>query len=124
MLNPDLWETANGVLSILGLFIVLMVMFYLVRNIGKRYHEPIRFITLAFGFIILGHTIKDSAAYLSRCCGVATADWLIIIAIALIALGKLGCIKIWSDPKWGNWPWIIAVGLVAVFLAVNAALIS
>lgn len=119
-MNADLWETANGVLSILGLFIVLMVLIYLARNARRTYHEPIRFITIAFGLIILGHTVKDGAAYLARCCSVSAPDGLIIAALALVALGKFGCIKIWSEPKWGNWPWLIAAGLVAIFLVVNA----
>lgn len=118
-MNADLWETANGVLSILGLFIVMMVLIYLVRNAHRTYHEPIRFITISFGLIVLGHTLKDSAAYLARCCSVTAPDSFIILALTFVALGKLGCIKIWSEPKWGHWPWIIAVGLVAAFLVVN-----
>lgn len=122
MMNSDLWETANGVLSILGLFIVMMVLIYLVRNAQRTYDEPIRFITLSFALIVLGHTLKDGAAYLARCCSVTSPDGLIIAALTFVALGKLGCIKIWSEPKWGHWPWIIAVGLVGVFLVINGVL--
>jgi hypothetical protein len=116
MFNPSLWETANGVLSILGWFIVLIVLIYLLRNIRKTYDEPIRFITLAFGFVILGHTIKDSSAFLQRCCNYSTPDWLLILSVIIVGLGKLGCIKIWSDPKWGNWPWLVAGAAVIAFL--------
>lgn len=120
MLNSDLWEAANGVLAILGAFLVLVVVIYLARNIRRTYHDPIRFITLSIAMIVLGHTIKDSASYLSRCCDVTSPSGVIVTAIAFVALGKIGCIKVWSDPDWGNWPWIIAVALVAAFLAVSA----
>lgn len=120
MLNDGLWEMANGVISILGAFLVAMVIIYLARNIRKTYHEPIRLITLAFGSIILGHTIKDGAAYFSRCCGVGAPDGLIIAALVLVGVGKLGCIRIWSEPRWGHWPWVIAVALVATFLVMRA----
>lgn len=120
MIDTELWEAVNGALAILGTFIIVMVMIYLIRNWQRTYREPIRFITLAFAAIILGHTIKDSASYLVRCCGVITPDGVIIGALVIVALGKIGCIKIWSDPKWGHWPWITAVALVGVFLTIQA----
>jgi cellobiose-specific phosphotransferase system component IIC len=116
MPSTNVWETANGVLAILGLLITIMVSVYLARNFRRTYHEPVRLITLAFLAVIFGHTIKDSAAYLARCCDVMPSDAVIILAVTLVGLGKLGCILIWSDPRWGLWPWIIAVGAVGAFL--------
>jgi hypothetical protein len=120
-MNAELWEAGNGVLAILGFFVVTLVAAYLLRNIRRTYHEPVRLITLAFAAVILGHTIKDSAAYLARCCGYAIPDWWFVLALALIGLGKLGCIRIWSKPSWGYWPWIAALAAACGFLAFNAA---
>lgn len=120
MIDTELWEAVNGALAILGTFIIIMVMIYLVRNFKRTYHEPIRFITLAFAAIILGHTMKDSASYLVRCCGIITPDGVIVAALVLVALGKIGCIKIWSDPRWGHWPWVAAIAMVALFLGFQA----
>lgn len=119
MLNAQLWETVNGALAVLGVFIVGMVIVYLVRNIHRTYHEPVRFITLAFAAVILGHTIKDSAAYLARCCAIGAPDTLIITALVLVAIGKLGCIRIWSEPRWGHWPWVMALAALGVFLVAD-----
>lgn len=119
MLTSEVWETANGILAILGAFITFMVVAYLVRNWHRTYSEPVRLITLAFAAVIFGHAIKDGAAYFARCCGVTPYDSVILLSLGIIAIGKVGCIMIWSDPQWGRWPWIIVGGLVAAFLIVT-----
>lgn len=117
MLTSDAWEAANGILAILGAFIVAMVAAYLFRNRRRTYTEPVRLITLAFAAVIFGHSIKDAAAYLAQCCGFKPWPSIFLLSVIIIAAGKVGCILIWADPRWGRWPWLTAVGLVGAFLA-------
>lgn len=117
MLRTETWEAANGILAILGALISVMGALYLARNIHRTYRDPVRLVALSFLAVIFGHTIKDGAAYLAQCCGLTPPAWIFIVAIIIIATGKLGCMIIWADPRWGWWPWLIAVGAVATFLA-------
>lgn len=119
-ITDDVWQLTNGVLAILGIFLVVVIGIYLSQNVRRVYGEPIRFITLSFALIILGHTVKDGSGYAMRAWNIKPHDWVIFLALVLVGLGKLGCIAIWSDPRWGAAPWLIAVGLVMAFLAFNA----
>lgn len=122
----DIREATNLVtaaLSTVMTFVFVQYIWYQVRPLNYK-HKNLDLGTkgaIGFTFITLGELLRSSTIWIilhsSRPGSYLTYAPILIIALILITIGSLCCIRVFSPVAWGRWPCVGAF-IVAVVLAV------
>lgn len=117
-------EIMNGMLFMLGLFLVGAMGFRLLQRVkhdNDWYHDETTQAIIALFFFLIGENIRSGWIWAllicqneygrSACLKIASSYELLLVASAFAIVGAVCCIRVFSPPAFNPWTWLAAGAL-------------